>query len=76
MTAIRNGLDEPPRPRIRLVKTSTVFGRMPVGHIFEIVGKHDDEDRELRHRAYALLKRAMPDENPMEWEVDGQDGDT
>lgn len=69
MTAITNGLNEAPRPRIRLVKQTHLFGRMPVGHVFELAGKHDDDPDDLRVLAFRMLKRAMPDENPMEWEV-------
>jgi hypothetical protein len=74
MTAITHGLNEPPRPRIRLVKQTAVFGSAPVGHVYEVVGKPDDDRYQLRGRAYRMLERSMPGENPLEWKVDGEDG--
>lgn len=75
MTAITSGLGAAERPRIKLVKQTAVFGNAPVGQVYEVVGKPGDGDRELRHRAYAMLERSMPDENPLEWVVAGEDGE-
>jgi hypothetical protein len=43
--------------------------------VYEVVGKPTDDDYMLRGRAYRMLQRSMPDENPMEWKVAGEDGE-
>lgn len=61
------------RQTVVLVKTTAVFGRLRPGTRDET--KHPAElDREAAAaRAFRMLKRSNPDENPMEWAVEEEE---
>lgn len=54
---------------VRFEKTSAVLGPEPLGAAFEFVSRVGRPEKEQRDRAWRILKRDRPDENPMCWTI-------
>jgi hypothetical protein len=57
------------KARVLLVKVSGALGQAPVGEQYQALFRSDVPRNEQVHRAYRMLKRERPSENPMCWEV-------
>jgi len=55
--------------RVRLTKTSEIFGRMAKGSTIVVTAPAGMDADEARVRAYKTLGREHPAENPMEWQA-------